>query len=244
MILNSILSSPIQSIAFSKDDERLGVGLEDGILALLSPESNWEAVGEIDQSESCVSCQDWAPGMLACGRMNGSVTLFDTDKVFDNFFVPVAEFTSKYPVRSLTFGRNGNFIAIGGDNGAVSILSAQSGWQLFHRINVGYSILSIKWSPVGRYLGIASAGSDCSVYNTINWTRVKEVEESISSIFADDDETSISCLAWSVDSKWMAMGGLGSGVDILDTSTWTFLESSANVHAISAAKAEDETNKK
>ena len=229
IILNNILSSPIKSIAFSKNDERLGVGLEDGILALLSPESNWESVGGIEQSESCISCQDWASNVFACGRMNGSVTLFETDKVFDNFFVPVKEFTSKFPVRSVTFGSNGRSLAIGGDNGVVSVLIASSGWTLIHLINVGYSVFSIKWSPAGKYLALASAGTTCSVYDTNTWESVKEVEESISSLFTDD-ETLISCLAWSIDSKWMAMGGMGSGVHILDTSTWTFINQAENAN--------------
>ncbi len=231
MILNSILSSPIKSIAFSKNDERLGVGLEDGILTLLSPESNWESMGEIEQSESCISCQDWCSNTFACGRMNGSVTLFETDKVFDNFFVPVKEFTSKYPVRSVTFGSNGKSLAIGGDNGIVSVLNASSGWTLIHLINLGYSIFSVKWSPAGRYLTLASAGTRCSVYDTSNWESVEEVEKSVSSTFTDN-ETLISRLAWSTDSKWMAMGGMGSGVHILDTSTWTFINRPANAHEL------------
>ena len=233
MILNSILSSPIKSIAFSRHDERLGVGLEDGILTLLSPTSNWESVGEIDQSESCVSCQDWASNMLACGRMNGSVTLFDTEKVFSNFFVPVAEFSSNHSIRALTFGSNGKFLVIGSDNGVVSILSANSGWSLFNQINLGYSIFSIKWSPAGRYMALAGAGRTFSIYDTITWATVKEVKESISSIFTDD-KSSVTCLDWSLDSKWMAIGGLGSGIHILDTSTWTFVESSMDDHTRSA----------
>jgi len=237
MILNSILSSPIKSIAFSRRDERLGIGLKDGILTLLCPDSNWESVGEIDQSESCVSCQDWSSKILACGRMNGSVTLFDTDKVFSNFFVPVTEFTSNHPVRSLAFGASGRFLAIGDDDGVVSILSAESGWTFFNQINLGYSILSTKWSPAGRYIALAGAGRTVSVYDTITWAIVEEVKESISSIFTDT-ESSISCLDWSLDSKWMAIGGLGSGIHILDTFKWTLLESSANGPTLSAAKTD------
>ena len=238
MILNSILSSAITSIAFSKNDERLGVGLEDGIMTLMSPDANWESVGEIDQSEACISSQDWSSNMLACARMNGSVTLFELDKVLDNFFVPVKEFTSNHPVRSLTFGSNGKLLAIAGDNGIVSILSAQNEWDFFHRIDIGYSILSIKWSPSGRYLALASVGTPCSVYDTTTWTKVKKVEESISSTYTGDD-TWVSCLAWSIDSKWMAMGGMGSGINILDTPAWTFIESSANDHSMATAKSEN-----
>lgn len=238
MILNSILSSPITSIAFSKNDERLGVGLEDGILALMSPESDWESVGEIDQSEGCISCQDWSTNMLACARMNGSVALFEIDKVFDNFFVPVTEFTSDHPVRSLAFGSDGELLAIGGDNGILSIFSAQNGWDYFYRIDIGYSVLSIKWSPDDRYLALASAGIPCSVYDTTTWTTVEEATESVSSTFTDEDAY-ISCLAWSIEGKWIAMGGIGSGINTLDTSTWSFTESLANDHSAATANSEN-----
>jgi WD40 repeat protein len=234
MILNSILSSPIKSMAFSGRDERLGVGLEDGILALLRPDSDWESVGEIDQSESCVSCQDWASEIFACGRINGSVTLFDTDQVFSNFFVPIAEFTSNYPVRSLAFDSNGRFLAIGNDNGVVSILSAKSSWTLFNQMNLGYSILSIKWSPAGRYMAVAGANRTFCVYDILTWTTVKEVKETLSSLLSDK-EMSISCLDWSLDSKWMAIGALRSGIHVLDTSNWTLLELSTNGDVLSAA---------
>ena len=223
MILNSILSSPIRSIAFSKNDERLGIGLADGNLTLLCPDSNWESIGEIDQSESCISCQDWAWNMLACGRINGLVTLFDINQVLTNFFVPIAEFTSNHPVRSLAFESNGRFLAIGGDNGIISILSGKNDWTLSNQINLGYSIPYLKFSPAGRYLAVAGAGQTFSVYDTISWTIVKEVGESLSSIFADD-KMSILCLDWSLDSKWMAIGGLGSDVYIIDTMKWTLLD--------------------
>jgi len=224
MIINSILSSPIKSIAFSKHDERLGVGLEDGILTLVSPESNWESVGEIDQSDSSICCQDWTSKLLACGRRNGSVSLFDTEKVFGNFFVPIAEFTGNLPVRSMAFAPSGRLLAIGGDNGVVSVLSAKGGWGLFNQINLGCSILAIRWSPAGRYVCFAGTDQTFRVYDTITWATVKEARESVSSIFATNNATSISGLDWSRDSKWMAIGGLGSGIHLVDTQEWTLLD--------------------
>eukprot|EP00536_Pseudo-nitzschia_multiseries_P002904 jgi/Psemu1/6637/gm1.6637_g len=174
LILNSILSSPITSLAFSRHDERLGVGLEDGILALLCPDSDWESVGEIDQNESSVTCQDWTSNMLACGRVDGSVTLFETEKAFDNFFVPVAEFTGNLPVRSIAFGTNGRFLSIGGDNGVVSILSAKSGWVLCNHLDLGCGILSTKWSPAGQYVAFAGSGETFRVCDSITWKTVGE----------------------------------------------------------------------
>jgi WD40 repeat protein len=223
MILNSILSSAIKSIEFSRHDERLGVGLEDGLFSIFRPESEWQSVGDIDQSDSAVSCQNWTSKTLACGRMDGSVTLFDTEKVFSNFFVPIAEYTSNLPVRSVAFGASGLFLAIGGDDGVVSILSAKGGsWILTNQINLGCNILSTKWSPAGRYVALAGSGKTFSVCDSITWATVDEVNETLSSIFTNNVE-SISCLDWSPDSKWVAIGGVGSGIHILNTSDWTLM---------------------
>jgi WD40 repeat protein len=75
-------SSSIQSLAFSRHDERLAVGMNDGILSLLCPDAEWEPAGDIDDNESPVSCQDWTSKYFAVGRMDGSVSIFDTEKAF------------------------------------------------------------------------------------------------------------------------------------------------------------------
>jgi WD40 repeat protein len=110
MILNTILSSPIQSLAFSRHDERLAIGSNDGVLTLLCPDADWEPVGEIEHSESAVLAQDWCSKYLAVGREDGLVTIFDAEKAFSNFFVPIAEFSHALPVRAVAFGASGRFL--------------------------------------------------------------------------------------------------------------------------------------
>jgi WD40 repeat protein len=110
MILNTIFSSPIQSLGFSKLDERLSVGSKDGLLTLLSPESNWEPVGEIELSESRVLAQDWSFKHLAVGREDGSVAVFENEKVYSHFFVSQAELSQKQAVRSVAFDAAGRFL--------------------------------------------------------------------------------------------------------------------------------------
>jgi WD40 repeat protein len=82
MILNTIQSSPIRSVAFSRHDERLAIGLDDGVLSLLCPEADWEPAGDIDFNESAILCQAWTSKTFAVGRMDGTVTLFDTEKAY------------------------------------------------------------------------------------------------------------------------------------------------------------------
>jgi WD40 repeat protein len=82
MILNTIQSSPIRSVAFSRHDERLAIGLDDGVLSLLCPEADWEPAGDIDFNDSAILCQAWTSKTFAVGRMDGTVTLFDTEKAY------------------------------------------------------------------------------------------------------------------------------------------------------------------
>jgi WD40 repeat protein len=164
----------------------LAIGSNDGVLTLLCPDADWEPMGELDFSESPILAQDWCSKTLAVGREDGSVAVFDTEKAFDNFFVPLAEFSHSLPVRSVSFGGSGRFLgkpfirihrederfrvlqltrtssflstsAIGGDSGVISILSSKGGWVLCNQIKIGCSILTTKWSPAGRYLSLAGS---------------------------------------------------------------------------------------
>jgi WD40 repeat protein len=228
MILNTTLSSPIQSIAFSTRDERLSIGMIDGLLSLLCPNADWEPVGEIDHNESSITCQDWTSKTLAVGRRDGSVALFDVEKALCNFFVPVAEFTtSSLSVRSVAFSVGGRFVAIGGDNGVVSVLSAKGGWILCNQINMKCNVLTIRWSPAGRYVAFAGSDRVLCVHDTITWVALNEVKDTHSSIFINKVD-SVSSIDWSVDSKWVSIGASGSGLHVMSTSTWKLLEPSAN----------------
>ena len=112
IVFNTIFSLPIQSIAFSKHDERLGVGSDDGVLSLLCPDENWEPAGEIETSDSPIITQDWCSKCMAVGRLDGTVAVYDTEKVLSNFFVPVAEYSHALPVRSVSFGAGGRFLGM------------------------------------------------------------------------------------------------------------------------------------
>jgi WD40 repeat protein len=106
-----VTSSSIHALRFSRSDERLAVGCSDGVLALLSPEDGWEVTGEIDTSESSVSCIDWSFRHLAVGRTDGSVDIYEAARVYANFFLPEAELTrGDGPVHSVAFGVSGQFL--------------------------------------------------------------------------------------------------------------------------------------
>lgn len=110
IIYNTIFNAAITTVAFSRKDERLAVGTKDGVLSLLCPDADWEPVGELDYSESPILAQAWCSKTMAVGREDGSVAIFDTEKAFCNFFVPLAEFSHAKPIRSLAFGTSGRFL--------------------------------------------------------------------------------------------------------------------------------------
>jgi WD40 repeat protein len=221
MILNTIMTSSIHSVAFSKRDERLSIGVEDGVLSMLVVDAEFEPSGDIDHSESAVLCQAWSSRTLAVGRRDGTVTLFDTEKAFCNFFVPLAEFSSTHAIRSLSYGVSENFLAIGNDIG-VSILSRKGGWILCNRINTGHTIFALQWSPAGRYLAFAGSNECLEVCDTITWVGMHEVKQALPTIFASK-KSSVTSLDWSIDCKWMAIGSFGSGIHVLNTSNWKLL---------------------
>ncbi|KAG7357125.1 anaphase-promoting complex subunit 11 RING-H2 finger-domain containing protein [Nitzschia inconspicua] len=221
MILNTIMTSPIHSVAFSKRDERLSIGVEDGLLSMLVVDAEFEPSGEIDASESAVLCQAWSSKTLAIGRRDGTVTLFDTEKAFCNFFVPLAEFSSNHNIRSLSFGVSDNFLAIGGEVG-ISILSRKGGWILCNQMKTGSKILALNWSPAGRFLAFGGSNQCLQVCDTITWVEVSEVKQELPAIFVSQNSV-VTSLDWSLDCKWMAIGCFGSGVHVLNTSNWKLL---------------------
>lgn len=110
MISNTIFSSSINSVAFSRHDERLSIGCSDGNVAFLSTEKDWTQTGEIDNNESPVMTQDWTSKNFAVGRQDGSVSIFETEKILGGFIVPTSEFTNSLPVHSVSFGASGRFL--------------------------------------------------------------------------------------------------------------------------------------
>lgn len=223
MILNTILDAPIRSVAFSRHDERLSIGLDDGVLSLLVVEADWEPVGQIEYSDSPITSHEWCRKALAVGRLDGTVSIFDTEKVFSNFFVPMSEISSSSPVRSLAFGAGGRYLAIGGDNKVLSIISSKGGWVLCNQINVGCTTLSsMKWSPAGRYIALAGSDSTFRVLDTITWATVREVTTALEPVFNGSCNT-INCIDWSLDSRYVVIGSAGTGIHILSTKTWSLV---------------------
>eukprot|EP00934_Nitzschia_sp_Nitz4_P005373 Nitzschia sp. Nitz4//scaffold14_size191712//125738//128560//NITZ4_001737-RA/size191712-snap-gene-0.139-mRNA-1//1//CDS//3329536969//5363//frame0 len=222
VVFNIMFSSAITTIAFSLEDERLSVGSKDGALSLHCPDADWEPVGELDFSESPILCQSWCSKCLAVGRADGSVAVFDTDKAFSNFFVPLAEFSHSVPIRSLSFGANGRFLTVGGDSGVVSVLSSKGGWVMCNQFKVDCSVLATAWSPAGRYLAFGGPNT-LQVIDTITWTEVTEIKKATDALFEQESTSAVASIEWSLDGKWVVLGTTGGGIRIVGTSGWRLL---------------------
>jgi WD40 repeat protein len=107
----NVSPSSIATIKFSRRNERLAIGSSDGILTLLDPNDDWKIAGEIESSDSSISCIDWSSRNLAVGRLDGSITVHESSRVYANFFLPEAELTrGDEPVYSVDFGVRGQFL--------------------------------------------------------------------------------------------------------------------------------------
>jgi WD40 repeat protein len=210
------VGAPISSVVFSKNNARLAVGSADGILSLLDPHKSWEATGEIESNTSPILALDWSSKCLAIARRDGSVCIYDSDQVYSNFCVALAELAHTTPVRAVAFGVSSRFLAVGGDNGLLSLYSAKGGWVLCHQVKVDCAISSIKWSPTGRFMAFGGDNGLFQVIDTIFWAEVDEAKTLVSS----EINASISSLAFSQDGKLIAYGGHAFGASVVDSSTW------------------------
>jgi WD40 repeat protein len=204
---------------------------------------DWAPVGEIDFSDSPVLCQAWSNQSLAVGREDGSVTIFDTEKVFDNFFVPMTELYYTKAVQSLAFGASGRFLAVGGDCGLSSILDSNGGWLSCHELNFdkGTRLLATSWSPDDRYLIVAGTNKVCRVIDTITWTDLVQVEAVTNKLFDNDSAFSaIANVDWSLDGEWIALGTIGGGIYALGTTMWHLLVPSKDRLSLSPVEEREE----
>ena len=144
------VSSSILSMNFSKNNERLALGLANGAMSLLNPHisSDWQVVGEMDESESPILCLDWSRNgdFFVVGRANSVSTVHDSQSIFENFFLPKAEIrtASGSPVNSVTFDSGGNFLGNMIFKASSKIVYHCFHFQLIHQYK-SFLLISYRW---------------------------------------------------------------------------------------------------
>lgn len=107
------VASSITALRFSRRNERLAIGSSDGIVTLVAPGDSWNIAGEIETSDVAISCIDWSSRCLAIGRIDGTISVHEATRVYENFFLPEAELTrNEGPVTSIAFGVGGQFLGM------------------------------------------------------------------------------------------------------------------------------------
>lgn len=112
--------------------------------------------------------------LFVVGRM--VVTIFDTENVSSNFFCPCCKVRNNFSIRSIAFEPSSHFLAIGRDNGIVSILSAEDGWIPCHQINLGSSALSrvtrLLLLVPARYFAFTTKNTWTYFVNASDWSSI------------------------------------------------------------------------
>jgi len=208
-------------IGFSKHNERLAVGTDDGVLSLLDPAENYDAAGEIDVSDSPVMAIDWSSRHFALSRKDGSVTLYDKNQVCSNFCVPLADLVHKGPISGLAFGPSSRFLAVAGSKGLVSVYSAKGGWVLCHQLRATSDVSSLVWNASGRFLALGLRGGGLQVVDTVFWADVDELSQiETASDQNDDRPRRPTNLAFSQNGNALALTGEPGGMRVIDTTEW------------------------
>ncbi|KAL7564233.1 hypothetical protein ACA910_012261 [Epithemia clementina (nom. ined.)] len=213
----------VQAMAFSKNNERLAVLCTDGGLRLLDPNQDYllcrELFGPLPQdcesddnfaldvtSAARGTCFDWSSKFLAVGHEDGTVCVYRAVDVLDDDATRKIEatiaVTQSTPVRSVAIGPGSRFLAVGGDDGILTILcrnkqeqqrhdagrlesanennksSNGGGWVAVHRVStIDFSIAQLKWSPSGRHVAVLGQGQELKVIDTVFWSEVAELRK-------------------------------------------------------------------
>lgn len=215
-------AAPISSVQYgSKNNERLVVGSVDGTLAFLDPRKGYDFAGEIEASDAPVVAIDWTSRNLAVGRNDGTVAIYDSDDVLDDSYVSVADLERDAAVCAVSFGVSSRFLAVGDAAGFVGIYSSKGGWVMCHVVDMGRSVSSVLWCPLGRHLAFVADNGAMKVIDTIFWADVIEAESS--STPSANGDVIRSSLAFSQDGRLLAFSRSDRGLGILDSGVkWAF----------------------
>ena len=221
VIVRKDLHAPVRTLIFSKRNERLAIGSDDGSLKLLDPREKYRCVGEIDTSESGITTTDWTSRCLAIGRMDGTLSIYDSSQVCSNYCVPVAEHVLKSAVIGVAFGPSSRFLAAASNDGLVSIYSSKGSWFLSHRIRGPSGGLScMTWNSSGRYLSVGGTDGSLQLVDTMFWSEVQECTHAATDE-GRESLGSLTSMSFSQDGTLLSFAADGNGTKVLNTTAWT-----------------------
>eukprot|EP00977_Amphora_coffeiformis_P007272 scaffold1581_cov169-Amphora_coffeaeformis.AAC.8 len=213
--------SSIRSMAFSKNNERLVVGASDGVLMFFSPQENFAVAGECEENESTVLSIDWCTRYLAVGREDGSLSIYETDRIIQGHFTPITTIEGMKPLRSVAFGGGSKFLVAVADDGSAFVYSAVGSWALIHELHAGFPVTCLKWSPNGRHLAFAGEENQFKIMDTVFWAEVEGANRKEPPSATDTDMSrSPSFLSFSQDGRFLARACGKMGTRVVNTTTF------------------------
>lgn len=213
--------SSIRSMAFSKNNERLVVGAADGVLMFFDPQENFAVTGECEESDAAVLSIDWCTRYLVVGREDGSLSIYDTDRIIQGHFAPATTIEGTKPIRSVAFGGGSKFLVAVADDGSTYVYSAAGSWALIHELHAGFPVSCLKWSPNGRHLAFAGEANQFKIMDTVFWADVEGANRKEPPSTSDIDMSRFpSFLSFSQDGKFLARACGKMGTRVLNTTTF------------------------
>jgi WD40 repeat protein len=207
----------VNCMAFSKNNERLVIGAADGALIFLNPQQNFSVLTECEENESAVISIDWCTRYMACGRADGSLTIYESDRILRGNYIPESTIEGTEALQAVAFGGNGKFLAVATCGGMISIYSAAGSWVLMHELKAEFSVTSLKWSPNGRHLAFTGEGDNFKIMDTVFWAAIERNDAPSETVGKSRNS---SLLSFSQDGKFLARVCGKSGTRVLNTSTW------------------------
>ena len=233
LLATTELPSPANTVVFSKDNSFVGAGTMDGSFAVLNSQRSYSISGIIDDNDSPISTADWSSKMVAIGREDGTVQLYDTNAVISGDHVPLAEIRRRGTIRSVAFGLGGRFLAVGTSDGLVGVYSAKGGWVMCHQLRYGSGVASLRWNPNSRFLAIGDDRGSLRLLDTVLWSDVNKATRLFArTAGASSSLSPVSSLSFSQDGKLLALAQSDRGVTVADTSDWKLVFSSRDEETI------------
>ena len=128
---------------------------------------------ECEENDSPVTAIDWCTRYLAVARENGSLAIYDTDRILEGRYTPATTIDGSKPLSSVAFGGGGKYLVAAALEGSVYVYSAAGDWALMHELSAGFQVTNIKWSPNGRLLAFAGEDNHFKLMDTVFWAEVE-----------------------------------------------------------------------
>ncbi len=207
------------AIAWASDGQRVYCGKEDGGLFTYEPDRN-QVRSLRPSSTRLITSVAWSPSneLLLLGGFDCHCRLWDIEAGKQRFSVP----SSPFPLTVVAWSPRGRLVAAGGRDGLVKVFDAATG-KAHRTLRCESWVWDAAFSPDGKLIAV---GLDKGFVRLWEVSSGKEIPHS-----SPEGQRSVSSLAWSPEGRWLALGGRGSRIYLLDVENRETIRSWATGYA-------------